>query len=336
MRINTSGNVGIGTSSPIARLDIVNGFARVFENASGAEVYLRSYYASIGAAIQVANNFPLLFLTANTEQMRITAAGNVGIGTSSPSARLSVTTPTTGTEAENIRLEMNTAAVPASAGLNFRFGSVNGATIYGVGENGSTGASSMRFYTYDGTSSAERMRITSGGELYWAATGTAGSDITNGAFLLRNNNGEKYVQLASGVSADSILIYFYKKNGSGVTFTGSISTVGNSTSFNTTSDYRIKEDLKEIKGLEKVSAIKVYDFKFKGIDNRMDGVIAHELAEVLPYAVSGEKDAVDDEGNIKPQSVDYSKLVPILVKAIQEQQAQIEELSNKIVALESK
>ena len=91
--------------------------------------------------------------------------GNVGIGTTDPGARLTVTTPTTGVEAENIRLEMNTSAVPSSAGLNFRFGSVNGATIYGVGENGGNGASSMRFYTHNGTSSAERMRITSGGNV---------------------------------------------------------------------------------------------------------------------------------------------------------------------------
>ena len=73
-----------------------------------------------------------------------------------------------------------------------------------------------------------------------------------------------------------------------------------------------KEDLKEINGLEKISALKVYDFKFKNSENRMDGVLAHELAEVLPYAVHGEKDGKEMQG------VDYSKLVPILIKAIQE------------------
>ena len=101
---------------------------------------------------------------------------------------------------------------------------------------------------------------------------------------------------------------------------GKISVTDSGVSYVTTSDYRVKEDFKEINGLEKVSAIKVYDFKFKDMDLRTDGVIAHELQEVLPYAVTGEKDGR------KFQGVDYSKIVPVLVKAIQEQQAQIEEL----------
>jgi hypothetical protein len=107
--------------------------------------------------------------------MNISPSGNVGIGTDGPEARLTVTTPTTGVEAENIRLEMNTSVVPSSAGLNFRFGSVNGATIYGVGENGSNGASSMRFYTHNGTSSAERMRITSNGIIAFNGSSTPNS-----------------------------------------------------------------------------------------------------------------------------------------------------------------
>jgi hypothetical protein len=61
----------------------------------------------------------------------------------------------------------------------------------------------------------------------------------------------------------------------------------------------------------------------------MDGVLAHELSNVLPYAVTGDKDALDKDGNINPQGVDYSKLVPVLVKAIQE-------LSAKVTALETK
>jgi hypothetical protein len=95
--------------------------------------------------------------------------------------------------------------------------------------------------------------------------------------------------------------------------------------FNTTSDYRLKEDLKDFNGLDKVSAIKVYDFKWKNLDERTNGVLAHELAEVLPYAVSGVKDALNHEGKIEAQSVDYSKLTPVLVKAIQELNTKFEE-----------
>ena len=110
---------------------------------------------------------------------------------------------------------------------------------------------------------------------------------------------------------------------------GSISIAGATTSYNTSSDYRLKEDLQEIKGLERVQAIKVYDYKWKSFDSRMDGVLAHELAEIIPYAVNGEKDEVDEDGNDKMQGVDYSKLVPIMIKAIQELKAEIDLLKGK-------
>ena len=72
-----------------------------------------------------------------------------------------------------------------------------------------------------------------------------------------------------------------------------------------------------------VSKIPVYDYKWKADESRSYGVMAHELAEVLPQAVTGEKDAKE------MQSVDYSKIVPLLVKSIQELKAEIELLKNK-------
>jgi hypothetical protein len=99
--------------------------------------------------------------------------------------------------------------------------------------------------------------------------------------------------------------------------------------FNTRSDYRLKEDLKEFSGLSLVTNMKVYDFKWKEKDERNYGFMAHELQEVVPYVVTGTKDGMfEDEPQM--QGLDYSKLVPVLVKAIQEQQAQIEELKLKI------
>ena len=80
----------------------------------------------------------------------------------------------------------------------------------------------------------------------------------------------------------------------------------------------------------KISKIKVYDFKWKNSELRMDGVIAHELEEVIPYAVNGKKDAINKDGSINPQGVDYSKLVPILVKAIQELSQEVNELKSKL------
>ena len=84
-------------------------------------------------------------------------------------------------------------------------------------------------------------------------------------------------------------------------------------------------------GWKKLSRIKVYDFAWKLDDTRSYGVIAHELKEVLPDAVNGEKDQYCevDPINIKPQGVDYSKIIPILIQSLQELEEAITELESK-------
>jgi len=103
----------------------------------------------------------------------------------------------------------------------------------------------------------------------------------------------------------------------------------NGVSFDTSSDYRLKEDLKDFKALEVVSKVKVYDFKWKSDKSRSFGVMAHELKELIPQAVSGEKDALLEDGSIEVQGVDYSKVIPHLIQSIQELKAEIELLKKK-------
>jgi hypothetical protein len=109
---------------------------------------------------------------------------------------------------------------------------------------------------------------------------------------------------------------------------------GSSVSYTSTSDYRLKKDLKPFKGLELINRLKTYDFAWKTDDSRMYGFMAHELQDVLPYLVTGQKDAVDATGKIIPQTLDYSKLTPILVKAIQEQDETINNLKKDKEQLE--
>jgi hypothetical protein len=92
--------------------------------------------------------------------------------------------------------------------------------------------------------------------------------------------------------------------------------------YNTSSDYRLKEDYKDFNALDLTSKIKVYDFKWKNVNDRSYGVIAHELDEIVPSVVSGDKDGEE------MQSVDYSKLVPVLIKSIQELEARLAALEN--------
>ena len=133
-------------------------------------------------------------------------------------------------------------------------------------------------------------------------------------------------------SSGSITLMEFYKQSAGII--GTISYNGTDTLYNATSDYRLKEDLKDYNGIDFISKIKTYNFKWKNTDIRSYGVMAHELQEVFPNCVTGEKDALDDNGEIIPQGVDYSKIVPMLTKAIQEQQTIIEDLKSRIEKLE--
>ena len=96
------------------------------------------------------------------------------------------------------------------------------------------------------------------------------------------------------------------------------------------SDYRLKEDAQEFSGLELVNRIQVYDYTWKADGNREYGVMAHELQTELPYLVTGHKDEVDENGQPRIQRVNYAKLVPVLLRAIQEHQEMISELREQI------
>ena len=108
--------------------------------------------------------------------------------------------------------------------------------------------------------------------------------------------------------------------------TEALHVVGNvlATAFNTISDVRLKNDFKDFSGLDIIDNIKVYDFAWKNNKERSYGVKAHELQEVLPHAVTGEKDSE------KMQQVDYTKIVPILLKSIKELKQEIKLLKSKL------
>jgi hypothetical protein len=110
----------------------------------------------------------------------------------------------------------------------------------------------------------------------------------------------------------------------------------NEVTFNNLSDYRLKHSIAPMTGaLEKVALLKPCTFKWKNNDSESQGFIAHELQEVVPQCVSGEKDAVNEDGAIKPQGVDPRYLVATLTAAIQELKALVDVQAARITALES-
>jgi len=110
---------------------------------------------------------------------------------------------------------------------------------------------------------------------------------------------------------------------------GSITFTASGTAYNIASDYRLKESVQPLTGgLARINALKPSIYKWKVNNSNGEGFIAHELADVVPAAVTGEKDAVNEDGSIKPQQVDLSKIVPVLVAAIKELAAEVNALKN--------
>jgi hypothetical protein len=199
---------------------------------------------------------------------------------------------------------------------------------------------------------------TGGGSLLSFGTSNSyGSGITNtavnidqsGNLLVGTTSGSSYRLYVAADSAGSFYPAGFNNTNSGSssqvvvdilrnsTRTGYITNTNNTTSFTSTSDYRLKEDVQPMQNaLQKVAALKPVTYKWKSDGTDGQGFIAHELAEHFPDAVAGEKDAVNKDGSINAQGIDTSFLVATLTAAIQEQQALITTLTERITALEAK
>jgi hypothetical protein len=179
-----------------------------------------------------------------------------------------------------------------------------------------------------GTNNAERARISSNG-LFAIGTTTAVSGNTNARFVAKGTSGADVCEVQVSVNS-SYAFDFRNATGSQVGF---IQVNSGGTTYSTTSDYRLKENVLPMVGaLAKVSALKPVTYTWKETGEESQGFIAHELQAIVPEAVTGTKDALDANGNIKPQGIDTSFLVATLTAAIQEQQAIIESLKARLDA----
>ena len=337
LRIDSSGNLGLGTSSASQRLHVKSAttYQGIFINGNVApsigfgrnDTTTPDWKAGLSG--NAGDSFSISEGAASVDRLIIKANGDVGVGTVTPDSKMhiqdgSAGTVTASSEADLVVESSLDTAInllsPDNKQSSLYFGSPSDAIGCQVAWKHSvkdlvigTAVTSGGEIAFKTGNNAERMRINSIGELFIGAT--AFSSSTRCKLFEINPN---CIALKSGAS-DAGLQYhqeFHNPNG----FAGSISTNGSATAFNTTSDYRLKEDLQDFEGLDLVSKIPVYDYKWKADESRSYGVMAHELEEVLPQAVSGEKDAEE------MQSVDYSKIVPLLVKSIQELSAKLEAL----------
>jgi hypothetical protein len=222
----------------------------------------------------------------------------------------------------------------------------NGKHAWYIAPSGSAGAT---------VTFTQAMTLDANGSLFVGCTSAPSASVYGTAFIYGGTNG----YWNNSVNSTGSTTHFQFINPNGVV--GSISTSATLTSYNVTSDYRLKENIAPMTGaLAKVAQLKPVTYKWKADGSDGQGFIAHELAEVVPDCVTGEKDATkEEEYEITPavkdslgrisipaqmgvrtvpvyQGMDASFLVATLVSAIQEQQTLIESLTTRLTALENK
>jgi hypothetical protein len=196
--------------------------------------------------------------------------------------------------------------------------------------------------TSDSASSpTERMRITNSGAILLGCTAAPnpGAASTSNGWAINGTGAIAYVtsKIDNGPcgyfrrdGTDGGVFLFYK----GSSPVGSISITAAATAYNTSSDYRLKENVTAVTdGITRLQQLKPSRFNFiADPDKTVDGFLAHEVQTIVPEAITGEKDAVDDDGNPVYQGIDQSKLVPLLTAALQEAIGEIESLKARLTA----
>jgi hypothetical protein len=293
-------------------LDGTNGLSDV--DGSAATPAIRGSDTNTGIFFPAADT--IAFAEGGVESMRLDSAGNVGIGTSSPAQKLDVS----GSGGVSLRVtSTNSSAqlVLNSSGTNV--GYIN----YNTG-----GAGALAFY--DSNSASERARIDSSGNLLVGTTSVGGDGVSIQPRVSSGGTTQITFNRASATQTGDAVAF-----NNGGTRVGTITYNNTTTAYLTSSDYRLKHDIQPMTGaLAKVAQLKPVTYKWNADDSQSQGFIAHELQEVVPECVTGEKDAVDAEGKPQYQGIDTSFLVATLTAAIQEQQAIITALTARVEALE--
>ena len=275
------------------------------------------------------------------ERMRIDSSGKVGIGTTSPNKLLHIqdaaisgygsTSSTLLVLEDSGDTSLEIASGHNSTGSVF-FGDTGASNKGQINYLHGSGGDAMTFHA----NGSERVRIDSGGDVGIGTTTPNNADSADGGLQIQPNHsyGAPSVHFKRANNGSTSQAVGFVNGSTGV---GSITYTNGGTSFNTSSDYRLKENVVALSdGITRIKTLKPYRFNFiVDADKTVDGFLAHEVIPVVPEAITGEKDAVDSNNKPIYQEIDQAKLVPLLTAALQEAIAKIELLETKVAALET-
>ena len=365
MTIKNDGKVGIGTADIPSDTNLTvlgnyqSGFYRNITSGN------RSYTINLGSktstgfadggsisgAVESGDSTGYLYFGTRTggsitEKARIDSDGRLLVGTSTASLSNKFALQGDTSSANNggyMRLRTGNSIVSGTSLGSIGFGDAanNGALIEAKGDvswSPFTKGSRIEFSTTaDGASTpTERMRIAQNGGI---GIGNISADYAGGVYATSVkltlhseasvNNVNVPLEIYNGPSTSTRYSAIFS-NGNGIV--GSISTTGSATTYSTSSDYRLKENVIPLTGAaDRLNQLQVCRFNFiADPDNTVDGFIAHEAQAVVPEAVTGTHDEVDADGNPVYQGIDQSKLVPLLTAALQEALQKIETLEQRL------
>ena len=351
--------IGVGTSSPAYQLHVAGSSPKIASQDSDGTNQITEIFNSDGSTyLRSQNNTTngIIFFqqsdgTTITTPATIGSSGNFGIGTTSPSTKLHLE----GTDLNFITLSHATR----TGSWRIEHSGTNSEFLAFLQDNGSSDVTSYlagrdehRFHT----AGSERLRLNQQGRLFLGSTTFTSNNTVRFDMSFAGGGTEYGIAMNAGsLLAGTQYIAF----NIGTTQYGSISWNGSAMAYNTSSDYRLKENIVSLTGgIDRIKQLQVRRFNFIATPGvTVDGFVAHEAQTVVPEAVTGTQDEVevwkegqelpegvsvgdnklDEDGNTIPvyQGIDQSKLVPLLTAALQEAIAKIETLETKVAALEA-
>jgi hypothetical protein len=317
------GNVGIGTTSPSTQLHVYDASShseiRVATSASGDDkvpaLSFNNTAVEWSLGVKADNHLHVRENTASyTSRVTIADGGNIGIGTEAPATILHAKASG---DAE-LRLEAGT-----NSDARVRFGDATDNDLGYIGFNRNSGYMNFSISNTQG----EHMRIDSAGRVLIGHSSAVGGHSELLGIDTDSASGYGIFISGNASSATQTAIRFYD-SGASAGVVGSITFATSSTAYNTSSDYRLKENVETMQnGLIRLNKLNPVKFTWKETGKESEGFIAHEVDEIFSDCVHGEKDGDEMQG------MDYGRITPLLVKAIQEQQEQIETLKAEVKEL---